>query len=101
MRNTAGTLRALRNRRFGILFGIVAGLTASLTIAPARAADLLTDEKILQVLKAKRLTRCPQDATRPSCGGARLLSPPAKGRLLMSKSLSMTAPPLSARWQYR
>jgi hypothetical protein len=32
-------LRALRKRRFGMLFCIVTGLMVSLTVAPARAAD--------------------------------------------------------------
>ncbi len=89
-------LGALRRRRFGMLFSIAAGLMVSLTVAPARAADLdlPTDEKILEALKAKRLTRCPQTSTRPRCGGARLQNPPLKGRIAMSKSLSMTAPAL-------
>jgi hypothetical protein len=60
MRCTADMLRALRKDRFGMLFSIVAGFMVSLTVAPARAADLdlLTDKKILETLKAKRLTRC-------------------------------------------
>jgi hypothetical protein len=60
MRGTADMLRALRKRRFGMLFSIVTGLMVSLTAAPARAADLdlPTDEKILEALKAERLTRC-------------------------------------------
>jgi hypothetical protein len=96
MRGTADMRRTLRKRRFGMLFSIVTGLMVSLTVAPARAADLdlPTDAKILEALKAKRLTRCPQAGTRPRCGGARLWNPPLKGRLAMSKSLSMTAPPL-------
>jgi hypothetical protein len=95
MRCTADTLRALRKRRFGMLFSIVAGV--SLTVAPARAADLAlpTDEKILETLKAKRLMRCPQSSTRPGCGGARLQFPPLKSRLSMS--LLITAPPLPGK----
>ena len=83
MISRADMLRALRKRRFGMLFSIAAGLMVSLTVAPARAADLAlpTDEKILQALKVKRLTRCPQAGTRPSCGGARLQNPPLKGRV--------------------
>ena len=97
MTGRAGMLRELR---FGILFSIVAGgLMVSLTVAPARAADLLTDEKILEALKAKRLTRCPQAGTR--CGGAKLQTPPPKDRVSMSKSFSITGPPHYARRQYR
>jgi hypothetical protein len=60
MRCTAEMRRALRKHRFGTLFSIVAGFMVSLTVAPARAADLdlPTDKKILETLKAKRLTRC-------------------------------------------
>jgi hypothetical protein len=96
MRGTADMLRTLRKRRFGMLFSIVTGLMLTLTVASARAADLAlpTDEKILQALKAKRLTRCPHAGTRLRCGGARLRNPPPKGRVGMSKSPSMTAPPL-------
>jgi hypothetical protein len=83
MRDTAHMLRTLRKRRFGMLFSIVAGLMVSLTVAPVRAADLAlpTDEKILEALKAKRLTRCPH--TRLRCGGAQLRNPPLKGRVAM------------------
>ena len=86
MTGRAGMLRTLRKRRFGMLFSIAAGLMVSLTVAPARAADLAlpTDAKILEALKAKRLTRCPQVPTRPGCGGARLRNPPLKGRLAKS-----------------
>jgi hypothetical protein len=82
----AGMLRALRKRRFGMLFSIAAGLMVFLTAAPAQAADLdlPTDAKILRALKAKRLTRCPQTSTRPRCGGARLRNPPLNGRLSVS-----------------
>jgi hypothetical protein len=82
-------LRTLRKRRFGMLFS-VAGVMVSLNVVPVRAADLElpTDAKILEALKAKRLTRCPQTSTRPRCGGARLQHPPPKGRLSMSKSFS-------------
>jgi hypothetical protein len=99
MRGRADMLRTLRKRRFGLLFSIVVGLMISLTVAPARAADLElpTDEKILQALKAKRLTRCPQTSPRSKCGGARLQTPPPKGRISMSKSLSMTALPFSTQ----
>jgi hypothetical protein len=87
MRGTAGMLRALRKRRFGMLFSIAAGLMVSLTAPPARAADLElpTDAKILKALKAKRLTRCPQTSTRPRCGGAHLRNPLLKGRVLMAR----------------
>jgi hypothetical protein len=68
-----------------MLFSIVAGLMASVTVAPVRAADLLTNEKILDALKAKRLTQCPAASTRPRCGGARLQHAPAKRWLSMSK----------------
>ncbi len=99
MTGRAGMLRALR---VGILFSIVAGgLMVSLTVAPARAADLLTDEKILEALKAKRLTRCPQASTLSRCGGAQLQTPLPKDRVSMSKSFSITGPPLYARRQYR
>jgi hypothetical protein len=86
MRGRADMFGALRKHRFGMLFSIAAGLTVSLTVAPARAADLdlPTDEKILEALKAKRLTRCPQTSTRPRCGGARLQNPPLKGRVAKS-----------------
>jgi hypothetical protein len=96
MTGTAGMLGAHRNRRFGMLFSIVAGLLVSLTVAPARAADLAlpTDEKILEALKAKRLTRCPHAGGRLRCGGARLRNPPLKGRVATSTSRSMTAAPL-------
>jgi hypothetical protein len=96
MTGTAGMLGAHRNRRFGTLFSIVTGLLVSLTVAPARAADLAlpTDEKILEALKAKRLTRCPHAGARLRCGGARLRNPPLKGGVATSKSRSMTAPPL-------
>jgi hypothetical protein len=87
-------LRALRKRRFGMLFSIVAGFMVYLTVAPAQPADLLTDEKILEALKAKRLTRCPQAMTR--CGGARLQHPPLKGRPSISRSPSMKAFPTGA-----
>ena len=82
-------LQALGKRRFGVLFSVVTGLMVSLTVAPARAADLdlPTDEKILEALKAKRLTRCPQASPRPGCGGARLRNLHLKGRVAMSKSL--------------
>jgi hypothetical protein len=95
MRGTADKLR-IRRRRFGMLFSIVTGLMVSLTVAAARAADLAlpTDEKILQALKAKRLTRCPHAGRRLGCGGARLRNPAPKGRVATSKSPSMTAPPL-------
>jgi multidrug efflux pump subunit AcrB len=88
-------LRVLHKYGFGMLFAIVAGLMVSVTVAPVRAADLVTNEKILDALKAKRLTRCPQVVTR--CGGARLQTPPPEGRLVMSKSLWTAAPPLSAQ----
>jgi hypothetical protein len=83
-------LRILRKRRIGMLFSIAAGLMVSLNVAPAGAADLElpTDAKILEALKAKRLTRCPQTSQRPKCGGARLQTPPPKGRVSMSKSFS-------------
>ena len=55
MSGREGTLQAPRKRWFGMLLSIVAGLMVSLTLAPARAADLLTDEKILEALKATRL----------------------------------------------
>jgi hypothetical protein len=86
MRGTTHMLRALRKRRFGMLFSIAASLMVSLTVAPARAADLAlpTDAKILEALKAKRLTRCPQVPTRPGCGGARLWNPSLKGRVAKS-----------------
>jgi hypothetical protein len=92
-------LRALRKRRVGMLFSIAAGLMVALSAAPAPAADLdlPTDAKILEALKAKRLTRCPQTSTRPRCGGAQLQNPHLKGRLSMSKSLSITAPPFSTQ----
>jgi hypothetical protein len=95
MRGTADMLRTFRKRRLGTLFSIVAGLMVSLTVAPARAADLAlpTDEKILQALKAKRLTRCPHAGTRLRCGGARLPNLLPKGRAAMFKSPSMTAAP--------
>jgi hypothetical protein len=75
MTGSAGMLRALRNRRLCVLFSIAAGLMVSLA---ARAADLElpTDAKILEALKAKRLTRCPRAPARPGCGGARLQNPP-------------------------
>jgi hypothetical protein len=92
MMGRAGIFRALR---IGMFFSIVAGgLTVSLTVAPARAADLLTDEKILETLKAKRLTRCPRASTRSRCGGAQLQTLPPKDRVSMSKSFSITGPPL-------
>jgi hypothetical protein len=53
----------------------------SLTVAPARAVDLALpiDEKILQALKAKPITRCPHASTQSRCGGAQLqTSPPAR-----------------------
>jgi hypothetical protein len=80
--------RTLRKCRFSMLFSIAAGLMVSLTAVPARAADLdlPTDAKILDALKAKRLTRCPQSSMRPRCGGARLRHPPLKGGVAMSKS---------------
>jgi hypothetical protein len=83
MRGRAGMLQTLHKRRFGMLFSIAAGLMVSLTVAPARAADLdlPTDAKILQALKAKRLTRCPQALTRPGCDGARSHNPLLKGRM--------------------
>jgi hypothetical protein len=86
MTGSAGMLRTLRKRRFGMLFSIAAGLMVSLTVAPARAADLElpTDEKILEALKAKRLTRCPQASTRPRCSGAQLQNPSLKSRVSMS-----------------
>jgi hypothetical protein len=78
MRDRIVMLQALRKRRFGMLFSIVAGLMVSLNAGPALAADLdlPTDAKILNALKAKRLTRCPQASTRPGCGGARLQHSP-------------------------
>jgi hypothetical protein len=81
MRGTADMLRAFRKRRFGMLFSIVTGLMVSATVAPAQAADLdrPTDEKILEALKANRLTRCPHGGARRRCGGARLRSPPLDG----------------------
>jgi hypothetical protein len=78
MSGRAGMIRALR---FGMLFGTVDGLVVCLPLAPTRAAnlDVPTNEKILEVLKAKRLTRCPQASTRSRCGGAQLqTSPPEK-----------------------
>jgi hypothetical protein len=95
MRRTADMLRTFRKRRLGMLFSIVTGLVVSLTVTPARATDLAlpTDEKILQALKAKRLTRCPHAGMRLRCGGARLHNPPPKGRAAMSKSPWMTAAP--------
>jgi hypothetical protein len=97
MRRRVDILRTLRKRRFGVRFSLAVGLIVSLTSLPASAADLdlPTNAKILEALKAKRLTRCPQMVTR--CGGARLQNPPPKGRLVMSKSLWMAAPPLSAQ----
>jgi hypothetical protein len=76
-------------RRFGMLLGIVAGLMGSLIAAPAQAADLdlPTDAKIVKVLKAKRLMRCPQAGTRTRCGGARLLNPPLKDQVAISNNL--------------
>jgi hypothetical protein len=87
MTGRAGMLRALCKRRFGMLFSIVAGLMVFLNVAPARAADLEipTDAKILQALKAKRLTRCPQTSTRPRCGGARLQNPSPKGHVQQTR----------------
>jgi hypothetical protein len=84
MRGRADIYRARRKRRFGLLLGIAAGLMAAMTAAPARAADLelpSADKQILDALKAKRLTRCPQTSTQPRCGGARLQSPSMRGRL--------------------
>ena len=82
MTGRTGMLRTLRKRRFGMLFSIAAGLMVSIAGAPARAADLAlpTDAKILEALKAKRLTRCPHAPARPRCGGAQLQKLPLKGR---------------------
>jgi hypothetical protein len=88
-------MRQIHHKRcFGMLFSIAVGLMVSLTVAPARAADLelLTDEKILAAVKAKRLTRCPQTRTRPSWGEAQLHD---------SKLHSMTARRHSARRRHR
>jgi hypothetical protein len=76
----ADMLRTLRRRRFAMLFGLAAILMVALGAASVWAADLAlpTDEKILEALKAKRLTRCPQVSTRPRCGGAQLQRPPLK-----------------------
>jgi hypothetical protein len=90
-------IRTLRKRWFGVLFSIAAGVMVSLAAASARAADLLTEEKILEALKAKRHPRCPQVESRPRCGGARLQNPALKGRLSMSPSLSIAASAISAR----
>jgi hypothetical protein len=89
-------LRVLHKYGFATLLGIAAGLMVSLSAPPAPATELLTDEKILDALKAKRLTRCPVMSTRPRCGGARLHNLLPKGRLSMSKSLR-AAPPFSRR----
>jgi hypothetical protein len=69
-----------------MLFSIAASLMVLLSAVPVRAADLAlpTDEKILEALKAKRLTRCPRASTRPRCGGAQLQKRPLKSRVLMS-----------------
>jgi hypothetical protein len=77
--------QVIRKHGFAMLLGIAAGLAVSLAVVPARAADLLAEEKILQALKAKRLTRCPAVSALPRCGGARLHHPLPKGRLSMSK----------------
>jgi hypothetical protein len=80
-------LRTLRKRRFGVLFSVAAGLMVCLT-AGGQAADLelpAADQKILDMLKAKRLTRCPHTETRPRCGGAKLENPRPKGRLSMPR----------------
>jgi hypothetical protein len=69
-----------------MLFSIAASLMVSLSAASVRAADLAlpTDEKILEALKAKRLTRCPRASARPRCGGAQLQKRPLKSRVLTS-----------------
>jgi hypothetical protein len=85
MSSRAGMQRTLRRCWFAMLFSI-ASLMASLSAAPVWAADLAlpTDEKILEALKAKRLTRCPRVIARPRCGGAQLQKRPLKSRVLLS-----------------
>ncbi len=85
MTRKAGMLRILRKHGVAVMFSIAAGFMVSLAVAPARAADLLANEKILEALKAKRLTRCPVTSVRPRCGGARLHHPLPKGPLSMSR----------------
>jgi hypothetical protein len=86
MSNRVDMRRTLRRCWFAMLFGVAASLMVSPNAAPVRAADLAlpTDEKILEALKAKRLTRCPRASARPRCGGAQLQNRPLKSRVLMS-----------------
>jgi hypothetical protein len=103
MRGRANMLRTRRKLWFGMLFSIAACVMVSVAIVPIWAADLeqLSDDKILEALKAKRLTRCPRTVTRSSCGGAQIRNPSSKGRLSMSKSHSTTARSQSARHRRR
>jgi len=65
-----------RKLRFGLLFAIViGGVTVTLTVGSGLAVDQPTEAQILQALKAKRLTRCPQPSARSGCGGAPLQNP--------------------------
>lgn len=85
MSSRADMQRTVRRCWFAMLFSIAASLMVSLSAVPVRAADLAlpTDEKILEALKAKRLTRCPRASARPGCGGAQLQKRPLKSRALM------------------
>jgi hypothetical protein len=67
----------------------------SVTVAPAGVADLalLTDENILEVLKAKRLHAVPSDDRATELRR----STPPKGRVSTQKPHSMTARPHYAR----
>jgi hypothetical protein len=96
-------LRTHRKLWLGMLFSIASGVMVCVAIVPIRAADLEqpSDEKILEALKAKRLTRCPRTVTRQSCGGAQLQNPSPKGHLSVSKSRSRKARSHSARHHRR
>lgn len=71
-------LRRLGNRRIDAAFAAVLGSVLLLAgAAVGRAAEQPTGEQILDALKAKRLTRCPQASAASGCGGAQLGQPAA------------------------
>ena len=79
MRVKPNIFQLLCKPRFGLVFAIaVGGLTATLTIGSAMAVDQPTEAQILQALKAKRLTRCPQTTARSGCREAQAENPSAE-----------------------